>query len=198
MTLTEPIQITKQITKVLDDLGIPYLVGGSLASSLHGIPRSTHDVDIIANIRQLHILPMVTKLEADFYIDEEMIRNAILHNASFNVIHLDTMFKVDIFILKHDPASQKEMARRERYQISEDPRQTLILATAEDTILHKLYWFQLGGGVSKRQWNDVLGVLQIQHKILDYKYLERGARQRGVVELLEKVLNEAEIGEFPE
>ncbi len=196
MTLTEPIQITKHIANAFDDLGIPYLVGGSLASSLHGIPRSTHDVDIIANIRQSHILPLVKKLEADFYIDEEMIRNAIMHNASFNVIHLDTMFKVDVFILKHDPASRKEMARRERYHISDDPRQTLFLATAEDTILHKLYWFQLGGGVSDRQWNDVLGVLQIQDKSLDFKYLEQGARQRGIQALLEKVLNEAGLGEF--
>jgi hypothetical protein len=106
------------------------------------------------------------------------------------------MFKADIFILKPDIASQEEMSRREPYQISDSPEQTLFLASAEDVIVHKLYWYQLSEGVSKRQWDDVLGVIQVQHKQLDPSYLKRAAQQLRVTGLLEKALREADIGEI--
>ena len=103
------------------------------------------------------------------------------------------MFKIDIFVFQADLASQEEMARRKQYQVSDNPPQTLFLASAEDIILHKLYWFQLGGGVSERQWNDVLGVLQVRRDTLDYEYLRRWAQYRGVSQLLEQALREAEL-----
>jgi hypothetical protein len=193
MLLAEPLRITQRITEILEQLSIPYLVGGSLASSLHGIPRATQDVDMVADIKLHHIPLLVNALETEFYIDADMIREAIQHHSSFNVIHLETLFKVDIFVLQADLASQEEMARRESYQVSDNPPQILFLASAEDIILHKLYWFQLGGGVSERQWNDVLGVLQVRHDTLDYEYLRRGAQYRGVSQLLEQALREAQL-----
>jgi hypothetical protein len=193
VVLAEPVEITCRVTKVLEDLEIPYFVGGSLASSLHGIPRATQDVDIVAEVKTSHISSLVGALESDFYIDPEMIQNAVDNQASFNVIHLATMFKVDIFVLKQDAASQEEMARRERFQISDAPSQSLFLASAEDVILHKLYWYQLGGGSSDRQWRDVLGVLQVQHDKLDHAYLTMGANRREVTELLERALQEVQI-----
>lgn len=193
--LTDPLRVTKHVTDVLEQLGIPYLIGGSLASSLHGIPRATQDVDIVADIKVHHIPLLVDTLKADFYIDADVIREAIQRRSSFNVIHLETMFKVDIFMLREDKSSQEEMARREQYQVSDNPPQLLFLSSAEDVILHKLYWFQLGGGVSERQWNDVLGVLQVQQETLDYEYLKRSAKQRGVSKLLEQVLGDAELGD---
>jgi hypothetical protein len=195
MILAEPIQITQQIAQEFERLHIRYLVGGSLASSLHGIPRATHDVDMVAEITDENVPKLVKALEAEFYIDEEMIREAIQHRSSFNVIHLGTMFKVDIFILKSDFASQEEMARREHYQVLESSEQRLFLASAEDVIIHKLYWYQLSGGVSERQWKDVIGVLQVQHKSLDRTYLERAAQRRSVSDLLKKAFKEADIDE---
>ena len=135
MILAEPIQVTQLIVKVFDRLQIPYLVGGSLASSLHGIPRATQDVDMVAGLEPQHITPLVKALEAAFYIDADMIHEAIQHGSSFNVIHLDTMFKIDIFVLQDDPASREEMTRRELYKVSEESEQGLFLATAEDIIL---------------------------------------------------------------
>lgn len=193
--LAEPLRITKHVTDVLEQLDIPYLIGGSLASSLHGIPRATQDVDVVADLKYHHIPLLVSALENEFYIDADMIGEAIKLHSSFNVIHLETMFKVDIFVLREDISSQEEMARREQYQVSDNPPQTLFLSSAEDIILHKLYWFQLGGGVSERQWNDVLGVLQVQHETLDFEYLKRGAKQRGVSQLLEQALDDAELGD---
>ncbi|MCK6622706.1 MAG: hypothetical protein HUU32_18645 [Calditrichaceae bacterium] len=193
MLLAEPIQITRRIAREFERLGVRYLIGGSLASSLHGIPRATQDVDMVAEITNDHIPELVQELEGEFYIDAEMVREAIRRHSSFNVIHLATMFKVDIFILKTDAASQEEMNRREQYQLSEIPEQPLFLASAEDVIAHKLYWYQLSGGVSERQWNDVLGVLRVQQDRLDRSYLERVAQQRGVSDLLERALKEAEL-----
>jgi hypothetical protein len=154
--LAEPIQITHRLAREFERLGIRYLIGGSLASSLHGIPRATHDAAMVADITYEHIPDLVNALETEFYIDAEMISEAIRHRSSFNVIHLATMFKVDIFILKADVASQEEMKRRGRYQISDTPDQRLFIASAEDVIVHKLYWYQLNGRVSERQWTDGL------------------------------------------
>ncbi|MDQ1355568.1 MAG: hypothetical protein QG657_5878 [Acidobacteriota bacterium] len=193
MVLAEPVQITSQIAQELDRLGISYFVGGSLASSLHGVPRATQDVDIVVDIETRHIVELVKAFEAEFYIDADMIRDAIQHRSSFNIIHLGTMFKADIFVLNPDEASQEEMKRRKQYQVSDSPRQVLFLASAEDVILHKLYWFQLGGGVSERQWNDVLGVMRVQFETLDHYYLENAAQKRGIFELLQKAIKEIEI-----
>ncbi|MCK4765274.1 MAG: hypothetical protein KAW12_23945 [Candidatus Aminicenantes bacterium] len=192
MSLAEPIQVTQRVVQEFERLDIRYFVGGSLASSLHGIPRATQDVDIVAEIKTGHIPKLVDALEKEFYIDADMIKDAIQTRMSFNIIHLATMFKVDIFVLKNDMASQEEMERRKHYQISDAPDQMLFLASAEDIILHKLYWFQLGGGVSERQWNDVLGVIKIQSEILDVPYLESAAKKRGVDELLRKAFKDAE------
>ena len=193
MVLAEPAQVAGLIADVFDRLEIPYLVGGSLASSLHGIPRATQDVDMVADLEPQHVTPFVSALETAFYVDEDMVRDAIQCRSSFNVIHLATLFKVDIFVLQRDTASQEEMARRERYELSEEPRQELFLASAEDIILHKLHWFRLGGGISERQWNDVQGVLRVQNERLDFSYLRRGAECMGVEDLLEQALREAGI-----
>lgn len=193
MVLAEPVQITRLIAEVFERFQIPYLVGGSLASSLHGIPRATQGVDMVADLKPQHIAPLVRALETAFYIDADMVRDAIQRRSSFNVIHLATMFKVDIFVLQDNRASQEEMARRERYELSEKPRQELFVATAEDIILHKLHWFQLGGGVSERQWNDVLGVLQVQKGKLNLSYLQQAAKHMGVKDLLEQAFRDAGI-----
>ena len=193
--LPDPLQITRRIAEVFEFLQIPYLVGGSLASSLHGIPRSTQDADVVADMKPIHIEPFVKALESEFYVDADMIREAVNKRSSFNVIHLETMFKVDVFLLGEDDVSQEEMARRKRFQVSEEPGGELFLASAEDVILQKLHWFRLGKAVSERQWNDALGVLQVQGKSLDFSYLRRCATTMGILALLEQALEEAGIKE---
>ena len=190
MILGEPLQITKQIADVFNDLKIHYMIGGSLASSLHGIPRATQDIDIVADIKPNKVKELVNILKKNFYIDEDMIETAVSCCTSFNIIHLKTMFKVDIFILKQDQASKEEMSRRKSYRISE--KQYLYLTSAEDIIIHKLQWYELGDRVSERQWKDVIGVLQVQDKHLNYDYLKKTANRMNVSELLTQAMEEVE------
>lgn len=158
---SEPLAVVARIAGVFDDLAVPYLVGGSLASSVYGVPRATQDVDLVADIRAEHVDRFTTHLQGDFYVDADMIRDAIARRASFNVVHLPTMFKADIFVLRADAWSREEM-RRARVELpSIDARDVSIrFATPEDTLLHKLIWYKLGNEVSDRQWSDILGVLR--------------------------------------
>jgi hypothetical protein len=193
MTLSEPIRITLAITRIFNRLQIPYVVGGSLASSFHGIPRATQDVDIVADIKHAQINPLVKALEKSWYIDRNTIRDAIDNQSSFNILYLETMYKIDVFILKDDPASLSEMKRRQKYAVEDDRKKTLYIASAEDIILQKLYWYTKGGNVSERQWNDAIGVIKVQNKNLDLNYLKNTAQKLGISELLSKLLKECEI-----
>ena len=191
--LTEPIAVTIQVIEALDLLGVPYLIGGSLASSVHGIIRTTMDVDLVADLDARHAEPLVQLLGDAFYIDADSIREAIHHQRSFNVIHLESMFKVDIFIRKSRPFDQAQFDRRIRHTLSVDPEASAYVATAEDTILAKLEWYRMGGEVSDRQWNDIQNVLQVQSSQLDLTYLRTWAAQLGVSDLLDRALAEADL-----
>lgn len=191
MLSTEALRVCLEVTEVLEDLGVPYLVGGSIASSLHGYPRATQDADLVADLREDHVAPFVAALGGRFYVSEERVRHAVARRSSFNVIHLATMFKVDVFVLGESPLAREEMARRERVVLQEGAGE-LEVASAEDTILQKLHWYRLGRGVSDRQWHDVLSVLQVQGNRLDRAYLTRGAELLGVADLLERASGEAD------
>ena len=97
---SESTRLTLLVTQALEQIGIPYAVGGSLASSVHGVMRSTLDVDIVADMRLEHIQALVAALSKEFYADDEMMKDAIERHSSFNLIHYETAFKVDIFIRK--------------------------------------------------------------------------------------------------
>lgn len=188
--IPETTAVTLLVTEALERLGVRYLVGGSFASTVHGEPRRTLDTDLVAELRQEHVNPLVEALGAAFYADEKMIRDAITHRRSFNLIHLATMFKVDVFIPRRRAFDREQMKRRTKQVLVGDPERTVYIATAEDTILAKLEWYRLGGGVSERQWRDVLGVIQVQGQRLDRTYLRRWAAKLGVLELLERALGE--------
>jgi len=191
--LDEPIAVTLLVIDALDALDVPYLIGGSLASAVHGVLRATMDTDLVADLRLEDAEPLARALGGAFYVDAESIREAVLHESSFNVIHLETTFKVDVFIVKKRPFHRSQMERRIAQVIATDPERTAYVATAEDTILAKLEWYRMGGGVSERQWRDVLGVMKVQADRLDLAYLRQWAAQLNVSDLLERALTEAGI-----
>jgi len=183
--------VTLFVTQTLERLGIPYAIGGSLASSLHGVMRSTLDVDIVADMRLEHIQPLVAALSKDFYADDEMMRDAIEHKSSFNLIHYDTAFKVDIFIRKSRAFDQMQLERRRTSIIATDPEQSVYVTSPEDVILSKLEWYRMGGEVSDRQWRDILGVLKTRAGDLELVYLRKWAQELNVTDLLERALKES-------
>jgi len=189
--ISEQIAVTLLVIDALEKLNVRYLIGGSLASALYGVPRATMDADLVADLRVEHAEALARALADAFYVDAEMIRDAVRQQRSFNVIHLETAFKVDIFVRKQRAFDESQLARRIKYVVATDPERTAFVASAEDTILAKLEWYRLGGETSERQWRDVLGIIKTQGERLDAAYLRYWAAQLGVADLLERVLNEA-------
>ncbi len=146
------------------------------------------DADLVADIRLEQVLPLVSLLESEFYIDAHMIQDAIQQNRSFNLIHLETMFKVDVFILRQRAFDINQMRRRISQSLGDAADERAYFSTAEDIILAKLEWFHAGGETSERQWRDILGVLDIQSDRLDYEYLKNWAQKLGVQDLLQRAL----------
>jgi hypothetical protein len=187
----EPVEVTLRVTGVFEKLGVPYLISGSLASTLYGMVRTTQDSDIVAEMRLEHLKPFVATLQDEFYVDDEMIAESIQHNSSFNIIHRETMFKVDIFIPRPRPFLQSQLARAQKQTFTFETEVSARFASPEDTILSKLEWYRMGGEVSDRQWRDILGVLKTKSDELDIDYLKKWAGELKVSDLLERVLKEA-------
>lgn len=190
MADSKALQVTLLVTSVLDDLGIPYVIGGSMASIIHGMLRTTMDVDIVADMQPEHVGPFVAKLHNAFYADETAIHQATQRRSSFNLIHLTTMFKVDIFLPKERAFDQQQLKRRVAEHIGTDEAAQIWVLTPEDVVLAKLDWFRLGGEVSERQWRDILGVLKTQGATLNLEYLRHWAQDLGVADLMERALEE--------
>ena len=182
--MKEILDVTIFVAGIFDRLGIAYLVGGSLASSLHGIPRATQDVDVVAAIRPDDVRGLVAALQETFYLDEDTIRQAVRERTSFNIVHLETLLKVDVFVAGQDNVSEQQMQRRQAFTIDTEGRRELVVASPEDVVAQKLYWYRLGDEVSERQWSDAVGVLKVRSGRLDMDYLRRTARLLGVGDLL--------------
>jgi len=183
------IDVTLQVIDVLESLGITYVIGGSLASTLHGVARTTLDSDLVADIKLEHIAAFVEQLQTSFYVSAPSIIDAIVFQSSFNLIHLATMFKVDIFIPKPRFFDRSQLANRTSIIVSHSPERTAYVASAEDTILAKLEWYRMGDELSERQWRDIIGVIRVQQDKLDIAYLREQAVELKVSDLLEKALN---------
>ena len=184
----DPLAIASLVAKALESLKVRYLVGGSLASTFHGEPRFTRDADLVAELQLHHAEPLAHSLAGDFYVDAESIRGAIRRRGSFNVVHLATAFKVDVFVSKSRPFDRSSFARRESVRNGESE---VYVSSAEDTVLAKLDWYREGGEVSDQQWRDVLAILAVQKDRLDVEYLRTWAESLGVQDLLERAWAES-------
>ena len=178
-----------------EKVGTAYYIGGSVASSAYGIARATMDVDLVADIKIGQVNRLVKALEADYYIDAETIREAIHRSTSFNLIHLETMLKIDVFIVEDQPYDSEALARRRADTLDEESPRTFYLSSAEDIILSKLRWYQKGGGVSEHQWKDFLGVLKVQGVKLDLEYLKHWASRLNLSDLLNRSFDDAGMTE---
>jgi hypothetical protein len=193
----EHVRAVQYVIAALDALDIPYAIGGSFASSVHGYPRQTHDADLSVEPFPDRVDEFVARFpQAEYYTDAGMVRDAHARRASFNILHLLTMFKVDVFVRKDRPFEVELMRRRApAFAFGQDmgPYQTV---TAEDSILLKLEWYRIGNEISDRQWGDIQGVMRTQADRLDLAYLHKWADEIGVSDLLAKALAEAGLQPF--
>jgi hypothetical protein len=184
----EATEITLLVIQALEKFQIPYLIAGSLASSLYGLSRSTLDTDLLADIKPEHVSKLYQEMKEQFYITEEEIHHAIRNRSSFNVIHFETVFKTDLFIPKNRRFDLLQFQNRRLIVVARNPDRTAYVAGAEDTILAKLEWYKLGNEISDRQWQDIIGVIRIQANQLDLSYLNHIAQELDLVELLARAL----------
>ena len=179
------------VLEALRRLGVRHFVGGSIASSSYGVPRASIDADVVAELGPAHAPRFVAALRGSYYVSEERVRDAIARRASFNVIHFETMVKVDVFVSKDRPFDRRAFERARPATAEEGI--TLPVSSAEDTVLAKLEWYRRGGEASERQWTDVTGVLRAVGA-LDDAYLRQGAAELGVADLLDRALEEVGRG----
>lgn len=182
----DPIAVALTAVSTLNSLGIISTIGGSIASSFAGEPRSTIDIDIVAAIEGRHVLALCQALSPAFYVDAGALDRAVSTRGSVNLIHQATMLKVDIFVAGGTPLDRQQLARRRPVEVR--PGEVLHVHPPEDILLQKLRWFRLGGEVSDRQWRDVLGIVRVQAARLDVDYLRTHAPSIGVDDLLERAL----------
>lgn len=182
-----------QFVDVLEELGIEYHLGGSYASSIHGIPRQTQDIDLVVDLGSDAVEPLATKLKEAFYLDKAAVRNAVQDKGSVNLVHLDTGMKIDLFMRGDSAYDQEEFARAVPVQIQLSPTRFVRVKSAEDILLRKLQWYRLGGEVSQRQWRDVLGIARAQAPKLDTNYLAHWAANLAIADLLEGIMQDARL-----
>ena len=187
--IASPNAVTLRVARAFEKLNTGYYLCGSFASGLHGLYRASADSDFVADLSQYRVPQLAAELAPDFDADEEMMREAVSLQRSFNVVHYETMWKIDVFVLKDRPYDAEALLRAQDSLLDPaDPTSHVKVATAEDTVLAKLAWYRLGNEQSDRQWADILGVLRLKRVSLSEPYLRRWAKELGVLDLLERAL----------
>jgi hypothetical protein len=188
--VTLPSEFLVYVAQLLERLGIPYHVGGSVASSAHGMYRASADIDFVIDPTGDQLEALAQALEPEFYVSRSAVSEALLHHGTFNAIHDETSFKIDFFIKGTAPYDAEELRRSVQQVVGGESGHAVLLKSPEDTILRKLEWFRRGGEVSERQWQDVLSVLVASRDQLDEVYLERWSRELRVADLLDRARRE--------
>ena len=192
MTSDDLLVAVAPVAECLDRLHVRFFVTGSAASSAHGVARASLDVDLVAELEPAHVERFIACLADAYYIPLDALRVAVTERRSFNLVHLATMFKVDVFVSRRRDYDIVAAERAQLESIDETAgAHRLPTATAEDTVLRKLEWFRPGGEVSERQWWDVVGVLKVTRHA-DREYLQRWAARLDIADLLDRALTQAD------
>ncbi len=188
-----PIALVRRMAEILDDLGIRYALGGSMASSILGEPRSTVDVDIAIELDETAGDALLERVVGDYYVPIESARRAIRSRSSFNLVDTDRALKVDLVVLGDGLLDRMQIERRVLIEVP--GAATGIWVTAvEDQVLRKLDSYRAGDRGSDRQWRDVVGLLRIHGDEVDLDYLRTSAVSLGLAEDLAAALDQADSG----
>jgi hypothetical protein len=182
LTPIDPIALATVIAGILDDLRIRYVIGGSVAASIYGEPRSTLDLDMMIDADEEKVEALVARLRRDFYVNRDDAVEAARLHSSFSAVEVATSMKVDFFLAEKDSFAQEQMARRRPVRIASVA--PLHFYAPEDLIIRKLMWYRAGGEQSQRQWRDVAGIMRTSGEQIDFDYLREAAAKVGVTDLL--------------
>jgi hypothetical protein len=191
--VTSPFDIVAEISAVFDELGIPYVLGGSVASSLVGEPRTTVDVDFAVRLRPDELAELAARVVDSYYLPALSSQNAVENGGSFNLLHNTAPMKVDVFVLGDGVLDRNQIDRRVQVAVQTDPPTRTWITSPEDQVLRKLDWYRLGGGVSDRQWRDITAILRVQVDRLDDAYLDATASAVGLEDFLAAARADAAI-----
>jgi len=193
--MNEPaeIEVIKLFTDILDELNIPYAIGGSIASSVYGRVRFTQDADITVTLLDDKAEQFYNSIREHFYISKSAMHQAVRGKTSFNVIHTQTAFKIDVFVAQDNEFDNNLIQRAQKIKLSEDIEKTFSVVTAEDIILLKLMWYKQTDCSSEKQWSDLLGVLTGRRDALDFDYIKSWSKKLQVDVLLTRAMKESEI-----
>ena len=190
--IDDPLAVAAVVARALEAIGARYSIGGSIASSMGGEPRSTLDVDLVTDLTIESIPRLLAALGGRFYVPIDALRTAVRDRSSANVIDNVTSVKVDLFIAGGTPLDRSLLERRLHVPVG-DRGEKLWVHSPEDILLQKLRWFRLGGERSDRQWRDVVGLVRVQGVRLNQEYLRTWADQLTVTDLLDKALMQIEM-----
>jgi hypothetical protein len=178
------------VAAALRGLGVRHYVGGSVASTIHGAIRSTMDVDLVCELRVDQIEPFLAAFGDDFYVSGPAVRQAVERRSCFNLVHLPTAYKVDVFVSRDRPFDRQAMDRAILLSVTVDDPWQMPVATVEDSIVAKLEWFRLGDETSQRQWDDVSRLTALHAEALDLAHMRRMGESVGVIDLLDRLLGQ--------
>jgi len=181
-------ELLKRLVDFLDGAQVPYMLTGSIASSLQGEPRSTHDLDVVVVLDRGSIAQLLKAFPLpEYYLDESDVREAVENFGMFNLISVEEGDKVDFWMLTPDSFDQSRFTRRTTVDFM---GKQLVVSSPEDTILAKLNWAKLSGG-SEKQIHDALRIFEVQHGRLDQTYLQEWAKKLSVEDSLARIEREA-------
>lgn len=192
MTDPQELKILADFAEILDKLQISYAIGGSIASSIYGQVRFTQDADITVEPFDDHAEKFYQDIKSDFYISKTAMYQALKDKTGFNLIHLSSAFKIDIFIRKDTNYQKQLLSRRKLIKLQDSHQNPVSVVSPEDIILLKLQWYKQADCSSERQWNDVLGVIKIRKKEIDIEYLRKWSCILGINELLQNALKQTD------
>jgi hypothetical protein len=187
----DPIAVAAQVGRTFELLGVRYVIGGSLASTTFGEPRTTFDVDVAADLSPTNIDAALDAFEGYFLVDRDWAREEAARRGAFQLVHAETIIRIDVFVPEWKGFDLWKWENRKRVVVESSAPDGIDMTSPEAIILQKLIWYRSGDEVSDRQWRDVLGVLKAQHAHLDEDALEEWGETMGIGDLLAKALREA-------
>lgn len=195
----DPLQVAVRVGTALESVGAAYFLGGSLASSLQGEPRSTNDIDFVIELAPWSVPRFVAALGGDFAVDPVALTNALRRGGTTNIFFLPLVMKIDLFARGDKPFDEAEFQRRRTVSIGSAGAESakLWIKSPEDSVLRKLLWYEEGGRVSERQWRDVVALLRVGGPTLEWVYLDTWANRLRLSELLEGAMRDAGVTRPP-